>query len=190
MKLLGFLSAFGGITFVLLNTERILKFVTRNHESMVRGSRCPRPTTASTQGWSEPISCTIIKKSAPCQLACACISLTTAAHLAWLFADVPKGAERRRQEESRRVGRPLRWRTPRPCWPCVHWRVTLAVLSCTRTYWDLCFLVFCAVCMSLSRHVSSETSQYEAVRYKCHMRTEKRRAFTLEENGSSLVLSL
>ena len=189
MKLLGFLSAFGGITFVLLNTERIFKFVTRNHESMVRGSRCPRPTTASTQGWSEPISCTI-KKSAPCQLAWACISLTTAAHLAWLFADVPKGAERRRQEESRRVGRPLRWRTPRPCWPCVHWRVTLAVLSCTRTYWDLCFLVFCAVCMSLSRHVSSETSQYEAVRYKCHMRTEKRRAFTLEENGSSLVLSL
>lgn len=36
MKLLGFLSAFGSITFVLLNTERILKFVTRNHESMVR----------------------------------------------------------------------------------------------------------------------------------------------------------
>jgi hypothetical protein len=35
MKLLGFLSAFGGITFVLLNTERILKFVTRNHESMM-----------------------------------------------------------------------------------------------------------------------------------------------------------
>lgn len=59
MKLLGFLSAFGGITFVLLNTERIMKFVTRNHEAMVRGSRCPQPTNASTPSWVEPVSCTM-----------------------------------------------------------------------------------------------------------------------------------
>lgn len=49
--------------------------------------------------------------------------------------------------------------------------------------------VLCCVHVPLTS-CRSETSQYEAVRYKCHMRTEKRRAFTVEENGSSLVLSL
>ena len=86
------------------------------------------------------------------------VSLTTAAHLAWLFADVPKGAERRRQEESRRVGRPLRWRMPRPCWPSHS-------LCC-------CAHAPIGICVHAPRHQA--VTVLGPLCYKCHMRTEPR----------------
>ena len=42
-KLLGFMTCFGGILFLQINTERIFKFLTKNHDSLVRARLRPVP---------------------------------------------------------------------------------------------------------------------------------------------------